>query len=62
MIGDFNKSEPSEAALNALKKLITCGQSAGALSRDFDVSTTPEISGQALFDMIKRCNGLCVDE
>ncbi|KAK2141388.1 hypothetical protein LSH36_1110g00034 [Paralvinella palmiformis] len=62
MIGDFHKKEPNQASLNALKNLITCGQSSDIISEDFDISTTPEISGEAFFAMIRRCNGLCTDD
>lgn len=62
MIGDFSKSEPSQASQNALKNLINCGQAAEAVSRDPEFTTGPEMTGKAFFEMIKRCNGLCADQ
>jgi len=62
MIGDFTKSEPSQASQNALKNLITCGQAGEALSRSIDFTTGPKMTGKAFFEMIKRCNGLCTGE
>lgn len=62
MIGDFSKSEPSQASQNALKNLINCGQAAEAVSRDPEFTTGPEMTGKAFFEMVKRCNGLCADQ
>jgi len=62
MIGDFTKSEPSQASQNALKSLITCGQAGEALTQSADFTTGPEMTGKAFFEMIKRCNGLCTDQ
>ncbi|KAK2155988.1 hypothetical protein LSH36_224g02021 [Paralvinella palmiformis] len=62
MIGDFTKSEPSQASQNALKNLLSCGQAAEALSRSADFTTGPKMTGKALFEMIKRCNGLCTGQ
>jgi hypothetical protein len=60
MIGDFTKSEPSQASLNALKNLINCGQAGEDLSRSADFTTGPEMTGKAFFEMVKKCNGLCI--
>ena len=60
MIGDFTKSEPSQASLNALKNLINCGQAGEDLSRSADFTTGLEMTGKAFFEMVKKCNGLCI--
>ncbi|KAK2140078.1 hypothetical protein LSH36_1491g00066 [Paralvinella palmiformis] len=61
MLGDFTSSEPSQAAQNALKNLISCGEAAGELSRGSDLTTGPMMSGKAFYDMVQRCRGLCSD-
>ncbi|KAK2141387.1 hypothetical protein LSH36_1110g00033 [Paralvinella palmiformis] len=59
MIGDFTNKKPSYESLSALKNLLSCRQVSGVLSDPFDITTTPEISGKAFFDLLKRCNGIC---
>ena len=60
VLGDFTSSEPSQATLNALTNVISCGEAAGEISRGSDLSTGPNISGRAFHEMIQRCHGLCV--
>jgi len=62
MIGDFTKVEPSQESQNALKNLITCGQANMQILKDFELVVDPDMSGQAFFNMIERCNGLCRDD
>ena len=53
VIGDFTKLEPSQASQNALKNVISCGQEAEVLSRSADITTDPEMKGNAFFEMIE---------
>nr|3EP1_A Chain A, PGRP-Hd - Peptidoglycan recognition protein homologue [Alvinella pompejana]3EP1_B Chain B, PGRP-Hd - Peptidoglycan recognition protein homologue [Alvinella pompejana] len=62
VIGDFGKKEPSQALQDALSKLIICGQAAEELSSGARLRTTPAMSGQAFYDMLDRCDGLCLDD
>ena len=61
MIGDFSKSEPSQALQNALKNLIACGEAVGALTHRSSIATEASMSGKAFDDMVDRCQGLCTE-
>ncbi|KAK2141394.1 hypothetical protein LSH36_1109g00022 [Paralvinella palmiformis] len=60
--GSQTTFEPSQASQNALMNLLSCGQAAEELSRSADFTTGPKMTGKALFEMIKRCNGLCTGQ
>jgi len=62
VIGDFGKKEPSQALQDALNNLIICGKAAEELTSGARLRTTPAMSGQAFYDMLDRCDGLCLDD
>lgn len=60
LIGDFSKTEPSEAAQDALNTLIVCGKETDELTADVKMTSGPQMAGKAFYDMLTRCNGLCL--
>lgn len=54
LIGDFTKSEPSEAQQDATNDLIQCGEAGGVLSKDSNIVTSPSMSGKAFYYLIHR--------
>ena len=62
IIGDFSAVEPTQVSKDALNKLLSCGKAAGYLSDDYVITSDQTMAGNALYGMLVRCGGLCVDK
>ncbi|KAK2162139.1 hypothetical protein LSH36_103g06087 [Paralvinella palmiformis] len=61
LIGDFSKIEPSQASQDALNSLIVCGKESDKLATGAQMTTGAQMAGKAFYNLLVRCNGLCVE-